>query len=140
MPVADVLSFEELEVGRTVSVEATIREADLDAFAVLSGDYNPLHMDANFAASRQHRGRVVHGLLLASVLSRIVGMRLPGRDCLLESVQLDFIKPAYAGETIRAAAEVTQLQPAMRAVSMRVRLMRGDELIARGRLLAVFDG
>lgn len=125
-----------MAVGQIVSLERTITAEDLDAFAALSGDYNPLHMSAEFAAERAHPRRVVHGMFLGGLMSQMAGMHLPGRDCLLQSVQLDFVKPAYAGDTVRLVGEVAQVQPALRTVMVRVLILRGDEVVARGKYLA----
>ena len=136
--VAAQLSSSDVAVGQTVSIERTIQSEDLDTFAALTGDYNPLHMSAEFAAERAHPRRVVHGMLLAGLMSQMAGMYLPGRDCLLQSVQIDFVKLAYAGDTVRLVGEVAQVQPALRTVKVRVTVLRGDEVVARGKYWAEF--
>lgn len=139
VPRPTVRRFEDAAVGQTFDLETKFRDVDIDRFAALSGDYNPLHMDVDAARSRGHRTRVVHGLLLTAALSRLVGMEFPGRDCLLESVSVDFLQPVYCGDTVSLKAVVTQVQPALRTVVLRVQLLRGLEPVVRGKVIAKFS-
>ncbi|MFX8637150.1 MaoC family dehydratase, partial [Acinetobacter baumannii] len=82
--------LDRLQVGQTESVTRAISTEDVAAFARLSGDYNALHVDDEFAARTEFAGRVVHGFLHASLLSNLVGMRLPGPGALYLSQTIDF--------------------------------------------------
>lgn len=91
--------FEDVTVGfeiEPVSFRFTIE--DSNTFGKLSGDVNPLHTDASFARKKGYKKQVVHGMLLASKFSYLVGMLLPGRDCLYISQDIRFHKPIYSGE------------------------------------------
>lgn len=94
--------------GKTASTTLTITSADIDAFAMLTGDSNPLHMDSRFAQERGFDRRVVHGMLLCGYVSRIFGMQLPGDRCLIHSVRANFAAPAYEGDTIVITVTITQ--------------------------------
>ena len=80
--IVDQDAFSRLSIGFSDSVVKTIRKEDVDAFAALSGDYNALHVDDEFAARTEFEQRVVHGFLHASLLSTLVGMRIPGPGAL----------------------------------------------------------
>jgi acyl dehydratase len=138
VPKPAVRRFEDAVVGQTFALETKIRDVDIDTFAALSGDYNPLHMDVDAARTRRHRTRVVHGLLLTAALSRLLGMEFPGRDCLLQSVSVDFLQPVYCGDTVSLKAVVSQIQPALRTVVLKVQFLREHETVVRGKVIAKF--
>ena len=81
----------------------------LEAFCALSGDENPLHTDEAFARAHGFAGRVVYGMLTASLYSRLAGMYLPGRRCILQEVSASFFKPVYVGDTLRVSGRVASV-------------------------------
>lgn len=93
-------TFDELSVGQKESFTAEITEEMMDKFRDISGDVNPLHTDAEFAKCKGFPGRVTYGMLVASLYSRLAGVYLPGKNCLLQSVQSDFMRPVFAGDTL----------------------------------------
>ena len=97
--------------GQSFTFDLTVRAGDIDRFAALSGDVNPLHMDAAFARERGFSTRVVHGALLAAYVSRMVGMHCPGTDAILHSMSLQFEKPVYPDDAIQVQAVVDHLSP-----------------------------
>jgi 3-hydroxybutyryl-CoA dehydratase len=78
----------------------------LNAFCNLSGDTNPLHCDVNFAQSKGYPGKVVYGMLSASLYSRLAGVYLPGRNCLLQSVHADFLRPVFVGDELTVIGKI----------------------------------
>ena len=133
---------EDLEAGASASFEQRIEAADIDAFARLTGDVSPLHMDAAFARSRGFRDRVAHGVLLAGYVSRLFGVHLPGRDCLLQSLTLKWLQPVCAGDRLRFTATVTQVSPPARAMMAEVVVDNSETgvTVARGKVQAGFTG
>src|SRR3989344_227582 len=105
-------AFASISVGEAASFEKIISEDDVRAFAVLSGDYNPLHMDDAYARSTSFGARVVHGMLLAGLVSRLIGMQLPGKRALLMKESLEFKKPVYIGDTVTVEGTLTRVSPA----------------------------
>ncbi len=110
-----VLYFDDLHVGMRLETKArTVTEADIVAFAGLSGDFNPLHTDAAFAATTPFGQRIAHGLL---VLSMVTGLHsregwFDGSTlAFLEISQWRFLRPVFPGDTVRAALEITELRP-----------------------------
>jgi 3-oxoacyl-[acyl-carrier protein] reductase len=104
---AAVLGFDEIPIGGTFTIVRTFDLNDVLAFARLSGDFSPLHVDEQYAATTEFGGRVVHGMLLASLFSQLVGMWVPGRHALYLGQDLAFRKPVLVGETVSAVAKVT---------------------------------
>lgn len=99
--------FSAIQPGDSVVLTKTIREADVSAFAALSGDLNPLHMDGVFAGKTSFQRRVVHGMLVASYVSTMVGMQLPGPGALWTEQSFRWAAPVFLDDTIEFALRVT---------------------------------
>lgn len=125
-------TLEELTVGREACFQRCITEADLQGFAQLSGDHNPLHTDAAYARQAGFGDRVVHGAFLTALVSRFVGMELPGRRSLLLSMKLDFVAPSFVGDTLAVSGRVQSVHAEQRVVVLRMRIHCGTALRARG--------
>lgn len=102
--------FEDLTVGMSASISKTISEADILLFAGVSGDTNPVHLDAEFAASTMFGNRIAHGMLSAGLISAVFGTRLPGPGCIYLSQNLKFKAPVKIGDTVVARAIVKELK------------------------------
>jgi 3-hydroxybutyryl-CoA dehydratase len=95
-----------LEVGQSAEVSKTITDEDIRAFAELSGDRNPVHLDDEYAARTRFGRRVAHGMLAASLLSAVLANELPGRGTVYLSQSLRFTAPVYPGDTVTARVTV----------------------------------
>lgn len=124
--------------GKSFWFDITVSAGDIDRFAALSGDVNPLHMDEAFARARGFNTRVVHGALLAAYVSRMVGMYCPGTDALLQSISLQFEKPVYPDDPIRIEAVVDHVSPAMGVCTLKIviRNPKTETIHARGKAQA----
>ncbi|HSC81408.1 MAG TPA: MaoC family dehydratase [Chitinolyticbacter sp.] len=123
-------AFEDLSVGLSAEYRKTLTETDVVLFAGLTGDNNPMHIDAEFAAETRFGARVVHGMLTASMLSSVIGMKLPGPGCIYMSQSLRFLKPVHIGETVSATAEVVELFPEKQRVRIKtVCSVRGEPVL-----------
>lgn len=109
-------------IGYTDRISRTILAEDVDNFAKLSGDYNDLHMDDEFAARTQFEQRVVHGFLQASLLSRLIGMKIPGPGALYLHQSMDFKSPVFIGDTIVAIGVVNAIDLASRVIEISTRI------------------
>lgn len=109
--------FEELTVGQSAAVSRTVTEADILAFAGVSGDTNPVHLDAEFAASTMFEGRIAHGMLSAGYISTVFGTKLPGPGCIYLSQSLRFKAPVKIGDTVVARVTVRELNTEKRRAS-----------------------
>ena len=102
------LTLAEMPLGLTARVSKTITQADVTLFAGITGDFNPLHVDHAYAATTRFGQPVVHGALLAGLVSAVLGMHLPGPGALYASQSLAFRKPVFLGDTVTAEAEVVE--------------------------------
>jgi len=128
--------FEQIEVGRVFHVSEKFCHSEMDQFAALSGDHSAIHTNPETAKRFGFSDRVQYGFLLASLLSRVVGTNFEHAVC--ASVSIDFVKPVIAGERVDVHAEVTQVQETMRSVVLKITMLKGHEVIVRGKLTTVF--
>lgn len=98
------------KIGDQASISKTITEADIALFVAVSGDTNPLHTNAEYAKRSRFGERIAHGSLTASLISNVIGTKLPGVGAVYLSQTLKFIKPVKIGDTITATATLTQLR------------------------------
>jgi 3-hydroxybutyryl-CoA dehydratase len=101
--------FEELSLGQEASLAKTVSEADIVAFADISGDRNPVHLDAEYAATTIFKERIAHGMLSAAYISAVFGMKLPGPGAIYISQTLNFKAPVKIGDTVVTTVKVAEL-------------------------------
>ncbi len=104
--------FEDLVLGMEASVSKTVTMADIETFAGVSGDYNPVHMDPEFASKTIFKQVIAHGLLTASYISTVFGMKMPGPGAIYVSQTLNFKAPVKVGDEVLARVIVVDLMPA----------------------------
>lgn len=95
-------------VGQTASCSKTITETDVVTYAGLSGDFNPIHIDKEYAKKTRFGERIAHGLLTSSLLSQLLGVHLPGKGSVYVEQTLKFTAPVFIGDTITATATVQE--------------------------------
>lgn len=115
---ATALHFEDLVIGQSASLQRTVTEADVVAFAAVSGDDNPVHLDADYAATTPFKERIAHGMLSASYISALLGTRLPGPGAIYLSQSLVFKRPVKLGATVDARVEITALDESKGRVTL----------------------
>lgn len=103
------LFFEDLSVGMRESVTKTVSSSDVVGFAEVSGDRNPIHLSEHFAAKTPFRTRIAHGLYTASLISAVLGTRLPGPGAIYLSQTLNFKAPVKIGDEVLVTVEVMEL-------------------------------
>lgn len=129
----DTLALDELSEGMTASAPFVVRQEDMDRFAELSGDFNPLHVDEAFACGKGFKGVVVYGALIIAKVSQLIGMRLPGRHAVWASVSLDFIKPLYIDQPAQVDGVVTEVWESTGMVKLKLSVRSSTgQLHARG--------
>ena len=124
--------FEDLQMGMTASVSRTVTEADILMFAGVSGDTNPVHLDAEFAASTMFGGRIAHGMLSAGLISAVFGTRLPGPGCIYLSQNLKFKAPVKIGDTVVARVTVKELKTEKRRATFSTVCTVGETVVLDG--------
>lgn len=118
-----------VSVGETASLSKTISEADIVLFAGISGDFNPLHLDAEYAKTTRFGERIAHGILTAGLISAVLGTRLPGPGGIYLGQTLNFRKPVKIGDTITATAKVTSYDPEKRIVKLETNCHNQDGVL-----------
>ncbi len=101
--------FEDLEVGQEASMSRTVSEADIVAYAALSGDYNPVHLDQDYAAKTIFKERIAHGILAAGYISALFGMKLPGPGSIYISQTLSFRGPVKIDDKVESKVKLVEL-------------------------------
>jgi 3-hydroxybutyryl-CoA dehydratase len=101
--------FEDLNVGQEASMSRVVSEADIVAYAALSGDYNPVHLDADYAAKTVFNERIAHGILSAGYISALFGMKLPGPGSIYISQTLNFKGPVKIDDRVETTVRLVEL-------------------------------
>lgn len=130
------LYLEDIEVGMSAVFAKTITEADVLLFAAVSGDTNPLHINAEFAEQTRFKQRIVHGMLTTSLWSTLVGTQLPGPGCAYMGQEINFLKPVHIGNTVTAKLTVSRIEHEKQRVYMNAEAYVGDTLVASGQTKA----
>jgi len=129
--------IEDLEVGMEAAHERVVTGSDIETFAELSGDNNPVHLDADFAAKSPFKARIAHGMLTASFISTILGTKLPGYGCIYLSQTLRFKAPVKIGDTVKALARITSLDRDKRRAALDCSVSVGDKVVLEGEALVL---
>jgi 3-hydroxybutyryl-CoA dehydratase len=119
-PLFRTLNFEDLAIGMRATIRQTVENEDVIGFAELSGDHNPIHLSEHFARKTRFGGRIVHGLYTASLISGVIGMRLPGPGAVYISQTLRFLGPVKIGDVVDVSVEVADREEPPRAAALRV--------------------
>lgn len=132
--------FEEFRVGDRAAITRTFTAADVEAFATLSGDFHPLHLDETYASKTRFAGRVVHGMLTASLISAANALLLKTPGSISIEQILRFVRPVFIGDTITATSEVIKILPEQRRLRCRTECRnQHDELVIVGEALEQKD-
>ena len=115
--------FDDIKMGDKKRFAVTADDSLVDNFALISGDYNPLHMDENYAKTTTFKKRVCHGMLLASFFSRLVGMYLPGKNALYFSQTLNFQSPCFVGDQVTIEGEVIEKSQSTKIITIKTTIL-----------------
>ena len=131
------ICIEDLEIGMTRHVEKTVTDHDIMAFAEVSTDYNPVHMDESYAQDTIFAGRIAHGMLTASLISAVIGEQLPGHGTIYMGQNLKFLAPVRPGDTVRAEVSVADIDYSKRRVTLDCACRVGDTTVLKGEALVL---
>jgi 3-hydroxybutyryl-CoA dehydratase len=126
------LYFEDLTVGMTERLAKTISSSDVVGFAEVTGDRNPIHLSEHFAARTSFGTRIAHGLYTASLISAVLGTRLPGPGAIYISQTLNFRAPVKIGDTVDVTVTVTELIPDRQRARLACTCMVGGDVVLDG--------
>ncbi|WP_084397785.1 MaoC family dehydratase [Henriciella aquimarina] len=124
--------FEDLSIGMAHETRHTITEEDINLFAKVSGDYNPIHMDEEYAKKTPFGQRIAHGALTASYISGILGNNLPGPGAIFTHLEMRFRRPVFIGDEVIARAEVTEMYERGNRVTLKITCSVADKVVVGG--------
>ena len=135
LPPLRTLFYDDLSVGMTETLEKTVSASDVVGFATLTGDRNPIHLSEHFAARTTFKKRIAHGLYTASLISAVLGTRLPGPGAVYISQTLNFRAPVKIGDTVEVVVTVAELIPEKQRARLSCTCSVGDEVVLDGEAL-----
>lgn len=124
--------IEDLEVGMTRHLSKVVTDEDIEMFARVSTDRNPVHLDDDYARDTIFAGRIAHGMLTAGLVSAVIGEQLPGHGTVYLGQTLKFLAPVRPGDLVRAEVEVAQIDHARRRVTLATRCLVGNTVVLKG--------
>jgi acyl dehydratase len=122
------ITFDELFIGRSATMSRVVGEGDIRRFAAVSGDHNPLHMDAEYAADTQFGERIAHGMFSGALISALIGMEFPGPGAVYLSQSLKFLQPVHIGDQLTVRMEVIERHEDKPIVTMACSVSNQDGL------------
>ena len=125
-------TFADLAIGMTFSTSRKVTEQDVADFARVSGDFNPIHMDEEYAKASVFGTRVAHGALTASYVSAILGNDLPGPGAIFMDMTMSFKRPVRIGDTVVSTVEVTEMVERGYRVVLAAKCEVDGKLVMRG--------
>jgi 3-hydroxybutyryl-CoA dehydratase len=132
------LTYEEIQIGDSAVFSKTITEFDIYQFAGLTGDFNPMHIDSEFAKKTFFKERIAHGLLTGSFISTVLGMKLPGPNSIYLSQNFTFTAPVKIGDTINAIVEVVEKRDDKKLIKLKTKVKnQRQELVVDGEALVM---
>ena len=126
------LSYSDINKGDVYLFKRNISKQDVMNFAKIIGDFNPLHVDADFGKKNQFKGNIVHGMLAGSLFSTLVGMHCPGEKSLYISQTLNFRHPIYHEDTVIVKGTVIDKSDAIRIITLKTEILKDGKLIIDG--------
>ncbi|MEE2859346.1 MAG: MaoC family dehydratase [Paracoccus sp. (in: a-proteobacteria)] len=124
--------IEDLEIGMTRHLQKRITDRDIELFAEVSTDRNPVHLDDDYAQDTIFEGRIAHGMLTAGLVSAVIGEQLPGHGTVYLGQTLKFMAPVRPGDLVRAEVTVETIDHAKRRVTLATRCLVGDTVVLKG--------
>lgn len=124
--------IEDLEIGMMRWLQKQVTDADIEMFAQVSTDRNPVHLDDDYARDTIFEGRIAHGMLTAGLISAVIGEQLPGHGTVYLGQTLKFMAPVRPGDMVRAEVQVDQIDHAKRRVTLATRCLVGDTVVLKG--------
>ena len=129
--------IEDLHPGMSASYTHTVREEDVQKYGEVSGDFNPVHFDEEYAKTTIFRGRIAHGMLSAGYVSTVLGTELPGAGAILVNATLRFKAPVRIGDTVTATCTVREVNALKKRVILDFNCMAGETVVIEGETLVM---
>ena len=131
------ICIEDLEVGLMRYLRKEITDRDIELFAEVSTDRNPVHLDDDYAQDTIFEGRIAHGMLTAGLVSAVIGEQLPGHGTIYLGQSLKFLAPVRPGDVVTAEVSVREIDYAKRRVTLDCRCLVGNTTVLKGEALVL---
>ena len=131
------ICIEDLEIGMARRLQKTITDRDIQLFAEVSTDHNPVHLDEDYARATIFQGRIAHGMLTAGLISAVIGEQLPGHGTVYLGQSLKFLAPVRPGDTVEAVVKVLAIDQAKRRVTLETLCSVGNTVVVKGEALVL---
>ena len=131
------ICIEELAVGMQRSLRKMVTDRDIEMFAEVSTDRNPVHLDESYAQDTVFQGRIAHGMLTAGLISAVIGEQLPGHGTVYLGQNLKFMAPVRPGDMVEAVVRVMGIDHARRRVTLETFCRVGDTIVLKGEALVL---
>ena len=131
-------SWDDYQEGMEIDWEFQFCEADVQTFATLSNDQNTVHMNESFAKEKGFEGAIIHGLLLSTQISRLIGEKLPDHHAVLTGFKIDFARPAYANDQLIFKSNLAMKSDSTKSLEFKCQIQRGPEILCRAKVSAVW--
>ncbi|MEN8831573.1 MAG: MaoC family dehydratase [Pacificibacter sp.] len=126
------ICIEDIEIGMTRSLRKIVTDRDIELFAEVSTDRNPVHLDETYAQETIFEGRIAHGMLTAGLISAVIGEQLPGHGTVYMGQTLKFLAPVRPGDMVLAEVTVSDIIHAKRRVALECKCTVGDTVVLKG--------
>lgn len=126
------ICIEELEIGMTRHITKEVTDRDIEMYAEVSTDRNPVHLDDDYANDTIFEGRIAHGMLTAGLISAVIGEQLPGHGTIYMGQSLTFLAPVRPGDTVRAEVTVLEIDHAKRRVTLKTECLVDGKPVVKG--------
>src|SRR5215213_3523471 len=129
------------KVGDSAEITKTIEQSDIDAFAAVTGDHNPVHVDEEFAKTTRFGRRIAHGMFTASLISAVLANKLPGEGSVYLGQTLEFVAPVFPGDVVTARVTVKEIREDKPVVKLEtICVNQRDEVVIRGEATVLSRG
>ena len=126
------ICIEDIEIGMTRHLRKVVTDRDIEMFAEVSTDHNPVHLDDDYANDTIFEGRIAHGMLTAGLISAVIGEQLPGHGTVYLGQSLKFLAPVRPGDLVKAQVEVTDIDLGRRRVKLDTHCSIDDKKVLAG--------
>jgi len=131
------ICIEDIEIGMSRHLRKVVTDRDIEMFAEISTDHNPVHLDDDYANDTIFEGRIAHGMLTAGLISAVIGEQLPGHGTVYLGQTLKFMAPVRPGDTVFAQVKVRDIDHSRRRVSLECHCAVGDTVVLKGEALVL---
>ena len=131
----NIFTYDEIKKGYSFQFNEKITEEMMTLFLELSGDTNPLHCDRNYALEKKMKDRVVYGMLSSSFYSKLVGVYIPGKYCLLQGIKIQFNNPLFIGDEITVNGKVVDKDDTFKILKIKANIKTFDKIISKAEII-----